>query len=601
MSGMFGQVTPIQVPDFAATAARAQQYQQNRLAMLAQQRQLDQQQREQDFFAQYGAGLASPDPGKRQNILAMLAQQGPRGAALALPQLQQMRDDSWQTAGTPAPTGGAAPAPVAMGPGEVPANLAPLIEQASRETGIPAPVLTALYRQESNLGRDPRAAANGGGPAQIVGGTARNPGFGLPPISDADRLNPATAIPWSARYLAARARALGVTDWNDPAQRNRALAAYNGGGDPNYVQNVSRWLPPSGGAPAQSGDVTPAAGPVTPGAAPADATAPALQRTPSGRIIVPGFDMATVERAFAAPSSSASAQAYIRRYNDALAQHMQAIQLERRGETARPVEIADPTSPTGRRLVAPQQAMGAPAPGGNLQTVDLGQGAPEGPGRYRVNPDGTMTRQSAIPEREAQAQAPFAMANTLRDEYTNLTKDFRTVQTAYQNIQSSARAQNGAGDMSMLYSFVRMLDPTSVVRESEFAAAAAAGSYGERIQGAAQRILSGARLPDSLRQSFIDEARNLFENQRRGYDRVGEYFRGVATRNNLNPEDIVIPFSLPEEQRPDATAIPTPPATAGAVIGGGAGGLSAEPPATPPGLPQGAVVRRYNPRTGRVE
>jgi hypothetical protein len=311
--------------------------------------------------------------------------------------------------------------------------------------------------------------------------------------------------------------------------------------------------------------------------------------------------MATVERAFAAPSSSASAQAYIRRYNDALAQHMQAIQLERRGETARPVEIADPTSPTGRRLVAPQQAMGAPAPGGNLQTVDLGQGAPEGPGRYRVNPDGTMTRQSAIPEREAQAQAPFAMANTLRDEYTNLTKDFRTVQTAYQNIQSSARAQNGAGDMSMLYSFVRMLDPTSVVRESEFAAAAAAGSYGERIQGAAQRILSGARLPDSLRQAFIDEARNLFDNQRRGYDRIGETFRGMATRNGLNPEDIVLPFSLPEEQRPDAVAVPTPPATAGAVIGGGAGGLSAEPPATPPGLPQGAVVRRYNPRTGRVE
>jgi hypothetical protein len=71
----------------------------------------------------------------------------------------------------------------------------------------------------------------------------------MDPIDPARLDDPRENILWSARYLAARGRAAGVTDWNDPAQIDRALRAYNGGGDPNYVQNVRRWMPAqSGGA-----------------------------------------------------------------------------------------------------------------------------------------------------------------------------------------------------------------------------------------------------------------------------------------------------------------------------------------------------------------
>lgn len=145
--------------------------------------------------------------------------------------------------GAPAASGGASGAAPAQPGGAVPAvpaDLAPVISQASQDTSVPAPLLTALFQQESRLGQDPRATANGGGVAQIISSTARDPGYGMQPISAADRLDPNKAIPWAARYLAARNPGV---DWNDPTQRDAALRRYNGGGDPNYVQNVTRNLP----------------------------------------------------------------------------------------------------------------------------------------------------------------------------------------------------------------------------------------------------------------------------------------------------------------------------------------------------------------------
>lgn len=134
-----------------------------------------------------------------------------------------------------------------------------------------------------------------------------------------------------------------------------------------------------------------------------------------------------------------------------------------------------------------------------------------------------------------------ANENTLRDEYNNLTKDFRVIQDAHEKIKSVAAT--GAGDMSLLYSFIKLLDPGSVVRESEFAAAAASGSFGERVQGAMQRVLSGQRLPDTLRNDFIKEADNLYSSQKRGADRLAGSYTAIAKRMGLNPENIIVNYT----------------------------------------------------------
>lgn len=64
----------------------------NRLAMLAQQRQMEQDDALRAFLGENAPALASNDPAQRQNVLARLAGMGPQSAQFAIPLLQQERD-----------------------------------------------------------------------------------------------------------------------------------------------------------------------------------------------------------------------------------------------------------------------------------------------------------------------------------------------------------------------------------------------------------------------------------------------------------------------------------------------------------------------------
>jgi len=173
--------------------------------------------------------------------------------------------------------------------------------------------------------------------------------------------------------------------------------------------------------------------------------------------------------------------------------------------------------------------------------------------------------------------------NTLRDEYNSLTAPFRTVQDAYSKITNVANT--GAGDMSLLYSYVKMLDPGSVVRESEFATAAASGSFGERVQGAMQRVMSGQRLPDTLRKDFIVEAKNIYTQQNKAAKRLEDQYTGIAERNGLNPKNVIVNYAAPDEQQKSKP-------------------IQFKPNQTIP-LPTAQTstnrIPRYNPTTGRIE
>jgi len=146
----------------------------------------------------------------------------------------------------------------------------------------------------------------------------------------------------------------------------------------------------------------------------------------------------------------------------------------------------------------------------------------------------------------------FTRENTLRDEFTNTTKDFRTIQDAYSKISSTS--DSAAGDLSLLYQYNKLLDPGSVVRESEFATVASSGSLGQRLQGAAQRLLSGERLTPEQRQAFKEEAGRIYESQNQSYDRVKGIYKGLAERNRVNPQNVITDYAQPKQ--PIITAAP---------------------------------------------
>jgi len=154
------------------------------------------------------------------------------------------------TPGVASTPGATTPAALAIpprgtgGPGSsasVPLEWIQYYREASAETGIPMDLLIAQHRQESGFNPKARGAAGEIGLGQIKPSTARDPGYGLTGVDPATLDDPRNNILFSARYL--KARGGQGTDWNNPAAQAQALAAYNGGGDPNYVQNVNRYRP----------------------------------------------------------------------------------------------------------------------------------------------------------------------------------------------------------------------------------------------------------------------------------------------------------------------------------------------------------------------
>lgn len=57
----------------------------------------------------------------------------------------------------------------------------------------------------------------------------------------------------------------------------------------------------------------------------------------------------------------------------------------------------------------------------------------------------------------------------MRKEVTDRVKDQREVLTMYQKVQAAAHQPSAANDLSLIFGYMKMLDPGSVVREQEFA------------------------------------------------------------------------------------------------------------------------------------
>jgi hypothetical protein len=189
-----------------------------------------------------------------------------------------------------------------------PPELMPHFERASAETGIPVPLLVAQARQESNFNPQARGRAGEIGVMQIMPSTARQPGFGVAGVDPAVLNDPGENILFGARYL--RARAGPNADFSNPQAMADALRRYNGGGDPRYVENVTRFLPqdmatPAAFSPGQMAQASQA--PVMPSQAPAPPQG-APQRGAGDTVMIGGrsFSMPAIMQAMTDPDPQVS-------------------------------------------------------------------------------------------------------------------------------------------------------------------------------------------------------------------------------------------------------------------------------------------------------
>ncbi len=104
----------------------------------------------------------------------------------------------------------------------------------------------------------------------------------------------------------------------------------------------------------------------------------------------------------------------------------------------------------------------------------------------------------------------------LRSRYDKFTGDLRKTDAAYRKIQTAPKT--AAGDMSLIFGYMKLLDPGSTVREGEFATAESAAGVPTRILNAYNRALSGERLADDQRKEFLQSAKAAFSAQQESAD-----------------------------------------------------------------------------------
>jgi len=144
----------------------------------------------------------------------------------------------------------------------------------------------------------------------------------------------------------------------------------------------------------------------------------------------------------------------------------------------------------------------------------------------------------------AKATAAAKAAEDLRKEFQggNTYKNTQLIAESAKKILTSS--DTGAGDMGLLYGYMKLLDPGSAVRESEFATAAQSGSLPAQVQGWASKILTGERLPASTRKQFKEEAKVLLKAQADRYEETAKPYRRLAESAGVKPEDVILDLGL---------------------------------------------------------
>jgi hypothetical protein len=169
----------------------------------------------------------------------------------------------------------------------------------------------------------------------------------------------------------------------------------------------------------------------------------------------------------------------------------------------------------------------------------------------------------------------FKQATELRKEFIAASKDYQLQNDAIGRIAASAKDPSAAGDLSLIFNYMKVLDPGSTVREGEFATAQNSGGIPDRAIAAYNKVLSGERLSGDQRSDFVNRANKLYKQAKEQHKKRESEYSRLAKQNNLDPQNVIVDFSSyqPEQDVPRGTQ-----------------------PAPAPGIQEG--ITATNPQTG---
>ena len=139
------------------------------------------------------------------------------------------------------------------------------------------------------------------------------------------------------------------------------------------------------------------------------------------------------------------------------------------------------------------------------------------------------------------SQYKTELENKLRKEINSdkETKQFIEVKNMLANVREASKGRSAADDLALIFSYMKILDPGSVVREGEFANAQNTAGIPERIVVMRDKILSGNRLSSKQRIEFVRSAETVFNGREKNMKGRYDHFRKIAKDQDLNIDHVI--------------------------------------------------------------
>ena len=128
-----------------------------------------------------------------------------------------------------------------------------------------------------------------------------------------------------------------------------------------------------------------------------------------------------------------------------------------------------------------------------------------------------------------------------RRDFTKVTGGFREVDDSYGKIiaASDIDQQTPQTQMSLIFSYMKMLDPGSTVREGEFATAEQTTGIPGMVKNAYNRALAGEFLGEDQILGFRNAAGDIYKNALNAFDEDLAYYTGLAEDQGADATRVV--------------------------------------------------------------
>lgn len=136
--------------------------------------------------------------------------------------------------------------------------------------------------------------------------------------------------------------------------------------------------------------------------------------------------------------------------------------------------------------------------------------------------------------------------NSLQDNYKQESQAFLNQRRAFGTMKAAlAVPDSAAGDMALIYSYLKILDPNSTVLPGEYAGATNAAGVPDIVMTAYNRLVrDGQRLTPDQRKDFFNNANAAYQQGRGEQAERDTRYLGQARDNKL-PEELLRHFVFP--------------------------------------------------------